>query len=147
MLAACAPRPEPRSVLDFMEEGHARDGVLSRCNRDRDATLNEPECVNARRAAAALAIEAERARAAKLEREPEAERLALREREGRGPALPSAAGSPTFNVYANGSEALGPPALEITVEPPANELVIASPRIELTELRTVPRSLGTAEER
>jgi hypothetical protein len=82
-LAACAPDPAPRTVLDFMEDGYAREGVLTRCNRNRDETLSNEECANARRAAAALAIEAERARAPGLEQESEAKLLALREREAR----------------------------------------------------------------
>ena len=62
LMAACAPsQPEPRSVLDFMEDGLARDGALTRCNQDRDATLTDVECANARRAAATLAIEIGRA--------------------------------------------------------------------------------------
>ena len=49
-LAACAPDPEPRTVRDLMENGLAREGVLARCNRDRDATFDGEECANARRA-------------------------------------------------------------------------------------------------
>jgi hypothetical protein len=82
-LAACAPDPKPRTVYDFMEDGYAREGVLARCNRNRDATLSDEECANARRAAAAIAVEAERARAPRLEQESEAKLLALREREAR----------------------------------------------------------------
>ena len=83
-LAACAPRqPEPRTAFDFMEDGIAREGVLTRCNQDRDATLTDEECANARRAAAAVALEAERAREPELARESEAKLLALRQREAR----------------------------------------------------------------
>jgi hypothetical protein len=82
-LVACAPEPAPRTVLDFMEDGYAREGVLTRCNRNRDETLSNEECANARRAAAAVAIQAERARAAELEQESEAKLLALREQEAR----------------------------------------------------------------
>ncbi len=83
VIVACAPQPEPRTVLDFMEDGLARDGVLTRCNQNRDETLTDEECANARRAAAALALEAERARAPELERESEAKLLAMRDREAR----------------------------------------------------------------
>jgi hypothetical protein len=83
-LAACAPpAPEPRTVLDFMDDGLAREGVLTRCNQDRDATLSDEECANARRAAAAVALEAQRSRESDLERESEAKLLALRQREAR----------------------------------------------------------------
>lgn len=77
------PEPEPRTTLDFMEDGLARDGVLTRCNQDRDATLTDEECANARRAAAAVALEAERAREPDLERESEDKLIALRQREAR----------------------------------------------------------------
>jgi len=79
-LAACAPDPEPRTVSDFMDDGLAREGVLARCNRDREETLTDEECANARRATAAIALRAERDRAPALEQESEAKLLALRER-------------------------------------------------------------------
>jgi hypothetical protein len=186
-LAACAPEPAPRTVLDFMEDGYARDGVLTRCNRNRDETLSNEECANARRAAAALAIEAERARAPALEQESEAKLLALREREARraaaeqdaaaaarvaaeiayearwndpaGPRLAGSAQTPApafgtpvgsvmpsmstalaFDVYPEGHEPLARPSLEVpAVEPPANELVIAAPRLEIADFAVIPR--------
>ncbi len=64
-----------------MDDGLAREGVLTRCNQDRDATLADEECANARRASAAVALAAERARESGLERESETKLLALRERE------------------------------------------------------------------
>ena len=67
VLAACAPQPEPRTVIDFMDDGLAREGVLTRCNQNREETLTDEECANARRAAATIALEAERARAPELE--------------------------------------------------------------------------------
>ena len=67
VLVACAPRSEPRTVLDFMDDGLAREGVLTRCNQNREETLNDEECNNARRASSTLALEAERARAPALE--------------------------------------------------------------------------------
>ena len=82
-LAACAPEPEPRTVSDFMDDGLAREGVLTRCNRDREETLTDEECANARRATAAIALRAERERAPALEQESETKLLALREREAR----------------------------------------------------------------
>lgn len=187
LLAACAPQPPPRTVFDFMEDGHAREGVLTRCNRDRDATLSDEECVNARRAAAAIALEAERARAGELERRSEAKLLALREQEAiraaaereaeaaaraaaaaayearwanpeaprtadepalevpvfgapLGTVLPSIDDSTSFDVYADGAEALGRPGFEaVTAEPPPNELFIPEPTIEVSDLAAVPR--------
>ena len=86
-LAACSPEPGPRTSFDFMEDGIAREGVLTRCNQNRDATLQDVECANARRAAAAIALEAERARASGLAHESEAKLLALRQREARQMAI------------------------------------------------------------
>jgi hypothetical protein len=81
VLAACAPpEPEPRTFFDFMDDGLAREGVLTRCNQNRAATLNDVECINARRAAAVVALEQERSRAIDFERESERKLVALRER-------------------------------------------------------------------
>jgi hypothetical protein len=158
VLAACAPDPRPRTVFDFMEDGLAREGVLTRCNQDRDATLTDEECANARRAAAALALEAERARESELERSSEAKLAAVRAREDRqndterpqatssvpafgapvGAVMPSMAQS--FDVYASGAEPLGRRSLEVEdVAPPANELEIQSPQLAVTDLAIVPR--------
>jgi hypothetical protein len=90
-LAACAPQPEPRTVLDFMDDGLARDGALTRCNQNRDATLTDAECANARRAAAIVALEAERARESMLERESADKLVALRQRQERQSAAEQSA--------------------------------------------------------
>lgn len=76
-LAAC-DRPPPRTFNDFMEDSIAREGTLARCNQDRDATLNDLECANARRAAAAVAVREERERQARLALESQRKLLALR---------------------------------------------------------------------
>jgi hypothetical protein len=156
-LAACAPQPEPRTVSEFMEDGLARDGVLTRCNQDRDATLTDAECANARRAAAAVALEAERGREPELERESEVKLAALRERQnqqtlvesgsaaGSAPAFGAPVGavlpsmSQAFDVYADGSVPLGRRALEVeAAAPPTNTLEIESPELVLTDL-AIPR--------
>ncbi|HVJ28895.1 MAG TPA: EexN family lipoprotein [Gammaproteobacteria bacterium] len=158
VLAACAPKSEPRTVFDFMDDGFAREGVLTRCNQNRDETLNDQECNNARRAAAAIALEAERARAPALEQRSEARLAALRDHSPAGaeptgnasasdaPAfgspvgsvLPSLSPSPSSDEYAESTELLGRHAIEIDVEPPSNDLVIA-PAIAVPELAVVPR--------
>jgi hypothetical protein len=79
-LVAGCDQPQPRSFNDFMEDAIAREGALARCNQDRDATLNDIECANARRAAAALAVRGERERREQLDRESQRKLLALRER-------------------------------------------------------------------
>ena len=163
-LAACAPQPEPRTVSDFMEDGFARDGVLARCNEDADA-LTDEECATARRAAAAVALEADRLeRQTELERVSEVKLLALRERDDRqipgeqnvsassvpafgapvGAVMPTMQGA-SFDVYADGSDPLSRRAIEVEAEPPANSFEIPSPELTLTELAIVPQSFRTDE--
>lgn len=158
VLAACAPKSEPRTVLDFMDDGFAREGVLTRCNQNREEALNDEECINARRAAATIALEAERARAPELEQRSEAKLVALRDRHSQSEAesadstLAGAApafGSPVGSILPSmaheesldapqGNELFGPRAIEIEAEPPSNDLVIAPP-IDVPELAVVPR--------
>ncbi len=76
-LAACS-KPQSRYFTDFMEDRFAREGTLARCNADREKTLHDLECANARRAAAAIALQEERARRQALEVESEAKIAALR---------------------------------------------------------------------
>ncbi len=158
VLAACAPQPEPRTVSDFMEDGFARDGVLARCNEAADA-LTDEECATARRAAAAVALEAERReRQTELDRVSEVKLLALRERDDRqmpgeqnvsassvpafgapvGAVMPTMQGA-SFDVYADGSDPFSRRAIEVEAQPPANSFEIAAPELTLTELAIVPR--------
>jgi hypothetical protein len=138
VLAACSPKPEPRTVFDFMDDGLARDGVLARCNQNREETLDDEECSNARRAAATIALEAERARAPELEQQSEAKLLALRDRQSVEPTADASSGaafgSPVGSMLPSMSR-----SLEIEVEPPSNELVIAAPPLDVPELAVVPR--------
>jgi hypothetical protein len=159
VVAACSPpQPEPRTVLDFMEDGLARDGVLTRCNRDRDATLDDVECANARRAVATLGIEAERARAGELERESERKLAAARDRQGSpGSASAVSGGTPVFGtpvgrvmpsmaeleVYAE-AEPLGRHSVEVEAAvPPANDIAAFTPEIELADVALIPRPFLT----
>jgi len=66
-----------------MEDGLAREGVLARCNQDRQASHADEECANARRAAATLAAAGETERSASLEKESERKLNALRDRQVR----------------------------------------------------------------
>jgi hypothetical protein len=159
VLAACAPQPEPRTISDFMEDGFARDGVLARCNQDPDAASADEECATARRAAAAVALEAERReRQSELDRESEGKLVAMREREAGQAAGQDAAassvpafGAPVavgaaFDVYAEGSQPLGRRTLEIeAAEPPMNTIEIDSPRLVLTDLAIAPGSFKSDE--
>ena len=76
-LAACN-EPQPRYFTEFMEDRIAREGTLARCNENREATLNDIECANARRAAGAIALQEERERRQSLEIESQAKLEALR---------------------------------------------------------------------
>ncbi len=78
-LVACN-EPRPRTFTEFLEDAAAREGTLVRCNADRDASANDLECANARRAAAAVALDEERARRAELEAESDRLRSELRDR-------------------------------------------------------------------
>jgi hypothetical protein len=57
--------------------------------------------------------------------------------------LPSLQQAPAF-VYAEGADPLGRRSIEISAaEPPKNDLVIATPRIEVTDVAVVPRPFRT----
>jgi len=164
-IGACAPETKPRTVLDFMEDGLAREGVLTRCNQDRDASQQDVECANARRASAALAIEAERARAGGLEHASERKLAALRELEAREA---TATGSSTVGGNAaNGATSFGTPigavlpsigestvyadqeplsrrlSLDVDAAPPANDVAIVAPKIEIADVAVIPRPFRT----
>ncbi len=76
----CVEEPRPRSYMEFIEDTIAREGTLSRCNRDREATAREAECMNARRAASTIAARADEALREQREAESEAQLAAARER-------------------------------------------------------------------
>jgi len=156
-VAACAPQPAPRSVLDFMEDGLARDGALARCNQNRDATLSDGECANARRAATTLTVEAERVRAAEFDRESERKLAAMRNHQGSLDSGVGSNGAPAFGtpvgrvmpsmaeleVYAE-AEPLGRHNVEVAAaEPPSNELEAFAPEIELADVAVIPRPFRT----
>ncbi len=80
LIVGCVEEPRPRSYLEFMEDPIAREGTLARCNQDRDATADDPECNNARRAASTTAARVEAARAEQLEAASNVKREAFRQR-------------------------------------------------------------------
>jgi hypothetical protein len=82
-VTACEQPKRPRPYEFFMEDGLAREGVLARCNQDRSASVDDQECANARRAAAALGANGERERAQNYERESERKLTAMRDRAAR----------------------------------------------------------------
>ena len=77
VLCACG-KPEPLYFTDFMEDRFAREGTLARCNQDREASQDDIECANARRAAAAIALREEQERRKQLEHESERKLAELR---------------------------------------------------------------------
>lgn len=80
VITACIEEPPPRSFTEFMDDRIAREGVLVRCNADRTATADDPECINARRAAAAIAAQGEAEKREQLEAQSEARLVAARQR-------------------------------------------------------------------
>ena len=80
IFAAGCEQERHRTFYDFMDDSFAREGVLARCNQNREAN-SDPECAEARRAAAAVAAQSERDRLAALEQESQRKILALRDRQ------------------------------------------------------------------
>ena len=154
LVAACqGQQPGARTFYDFKEDGVARDGVLSRCDKAPDATAEDLECVAARRAAAAVAIEQERARADGLDRQSERKLVALRDRSAKqtqgeeaatAPAAP-AYGTPLGGVLPSMSDTgadpydvkvPGRPSFELgEIPPPSSEVEIVQPTLKPEELR------------
>ena len=82
-VAACQQPNRPRTYEFFMEDGLAREGVLARCNQDRKASVDDQECENARRAAAAVGATGEHERTQNYERESSRKLEQLRDRAAR----------------------------------------------------------------
>ncbi len=81
-LAGCSSEPRPRSFMEFMDDSLAREGALARCNRDREATAEDAECVNARRAASTIAARADEALREQREENSDILRARARDRAG-----------------------------------------------------------------
>jgi len=155
LVAACqGPQPGARNFYDFKEDSVARDGVLSRCDKASNATAEDLECIAARRAAAAVAIEQERTRADHLDRQSERKLVALRDRSARqeqSEKAPTAAtGAPAFGAPLGGVlpsmsdpgkdpydiQFPGPPTFELgEVTPPSSEVEIVQPTLEIEDVR------------
>ena len=78
-VAGCE-EPAPRGVAEFMENEAALQGTLIRCDNDRAAAAQDPECQNASRAAERLALIQERALLKAREEAFERERAEYRAR-------------------------------------------------------------------
>lgn len=82
LTAGCSVEPRPRSYMEFMDDSFAREGALARCNQDREATVDDAECINARRAASTIAARADEALREQREAESDILRAAVRDRAG-----------------------------------------------------------------
>ncbi len=80
LIAGCSAELRPRSYLQFMEDSIAREGTLARCNQDREATANDAECINARRAASTIAARADEDLREQREANSDMLRAAVRDR-------------------------------------------------------------------
>lgn len=78
VLATACSKPDARGFDEFMEDRIAREGVIARCNQNREATENDIECANARRAASTIALREEQARRRELELESDKKLATLR---------------------------------------------------------------------
>ena len=78
LLAACAEEPPPPSVDELLSNMVLLDATMARCLSDRPRMKYEPDCVNAREAANAIARAEEAERRLMLEERSERKRAALR---------------------------------------------------------------------
>jgi hypothetical protein len=164
IVAGCE-RPPPRTFEEFMEDGYAREGVLTRCNHDRAATLDNAECANARRAAAAIAVRDERARQTELDAQSARKLLAMRDRaerdqraEQQAADAAKAAEEAAYEARWHGSNGApvdvaaqstdgdrsAPPRPALTLpqpQPPENNAAITPQKIELDRAATAPQPL------
>ena len=139
LLTACIEEPPPRSMLEFMEDSIAREGTLVRCNADREETAGDLECINARRAAAALAARADAGKRDELEAQSEARLRAARQRyEAQQAAARQAEVAATAEeqiVYE--SQWVGEPGVEEPAEQPTITADVAPPPATSAESATI----------
>jgi hypothetical protein len=79
LVVGCAPKLEPRTFDEYLEDRMLMEGTLTRCNADRAGTHDDLDCANARRAAVTIALRVEEARREELERESERKLTELRD--------------------------------------------------------------------
>ncbi len=78
-LAGCEGE-RPRSYSEYLEDPIAREATLLRCNADRERSRGDAECINAKRAAAALAAQEDGNKRKRFEEQSDRKREALRAR-------------------------------------------------------------------
>ena len=161
MLAACqgSSQPGARTFYDFKEDGVARDGVLSRCERTPETSANDLECIAAKRAAAAVALEQERSRSNGLDRQSERKLVAMRDRAARSEqAGASTANAPAYGAPLGGVlpsmdksasadpyevQFPGRPSFQLgAVEPPPSEIEIVPPKLKPEDVAVHPARLS-----
>lgn len=153
-----------------MDDGIAREGVLARCNQDRQASARDEECENARRASATLAVGEDKRSAASLEKDSARKLSALRDRQVReqeAAAVAKAAADADYDANFRGKDSQGAaasdsvaddrfaereslsqlptrPELKIAaVAPPRSEIKPEKPEIEHAAI--APRPFRTAD--
>ncbi len=161
LVTACqGSQPGGRTFYDFKEDSVARDGVLSRCDKAPDATAADLECIAARRASAAVALEQERTRSDGLDRQSERKLVALRDRSARqeqGEQAATAPGAPAFgapigNVLPSMSDSAsvdpydvhfpGRPSFDLgEIAPPSSEVEIVQPTLKPEDVAVRPARL------
>jgi hypothetical protein len=162
VLAGCQriePEAHARTFYDFKEDSVARDGVLSRCDKTPEAAATDQECVAAKRAAAAVAVELERSRSGALEQQSERKLVALRDHAGgqsetasESPSAP-AFGAPLGAKLPSMTDSTDPydvqfpsrPAFKLgELEPPASEIEIVRPQLKPEDVAVVTPRLPAA---
>jgi hypothetical protein len=78
-LAGCETE-RPRSYSEYLDDAIAREATLLRCNAEREMSRGDAECINAKRAAAALAAQDDGDKHKRFEEQSERKREALRAR-------------------------------------------------------------------
>ena len=79
LVAAGCSKHQPRSFDEYMEDQALMEGMLARCNADREGTRADLDCANARRAAVTIALRIEQAKREELELESERKLAELRD--------------------------------------------------------------------
>ena len=161
VLAACqgSQQPGARTFYDFKEDSVARDGVLSRCDSAPDTSASDLECIAARRAAAAVAVEQERSRTDGFDRQSERKLVALRDRSarseqsGEASAAAPAYGAPLGRVLPSMDNTASADPYEVqfpsrtsfklgAVEPPPSQIEIVQPTLKPEDVAVHPARLN-----
>lgn len=79
LLVACESEA-PRSYSEYLEDPIAREATILRCKAGKDVSKGNAECINAKRAAAALAAQGDGEKRRRFEAESKRKQAALRER-------------------------------------------------------------------